>query len=177
MEFPTIFKKGGSLLIGDHVSLAQQCLDANPEIQDSIPHSCTFNYSRFKRLYETRVYSVYCDYSLLEAPLSSLLASTMLDSIFLQVLIFQLHPASTPDDQTLSITTLKYRLVLITFINISNQQQIQCLQIISYLQRQQETNDNLFLKDIKDIKDKDMQRIRMRIHHFQISLSLSFKDI
>ena len=25
-----------------------------------------------------------------------------------------------------------------------------------------------FLKDIKDIKDKDMQRIRMRIHHFHI---------
>ena len=35
----------------------------------------------------------------------------------------------------------------------------------------------LFLKNIKDIKDKDMQRIRMRIHNFQISLYLFLKDI
>ena len=40
-----------------------------------------------------------------------------------------------------------------------------------------ETNDYPFSKDIKHIKDKDMQRIRMKIHHFHISLSLSFWDI
>ena len=35
----------------------------------------------------------------------------------------------------------------------------------------------LFFKDIKDIKDKDTKGIRMRIHHFHVSLSLSFEDI
>ena len=58
---------------------------------------------QFLTMIESKIYWVYCDYSLLEAPWSTLLA--MLD-LHICLLIVQPSPAPTDCDYTLSITSL-----------------------------------------------------------------------
>ena len=64
-------------------------------VQGSIPRDHTMISLQFLTMIGSKIYWVYCDYSLLEAPWSTLLA--MLD-LLIYMFIIQPSPAPTPRD-------------------------------------------------------------------------------